>query len=161
MTVQGQKQAQYRLLSNQLSLSSAEEQSKKPDRQIPIEVISLKLKSVRNYLFAVLLFAPIYSASSAVAQNVPPRVEITAKRFSFVPGDITLKRGQPVVLVLKSEDVGHGIRIKELGVDLKAGKGQTSELAITPDKTGDFIGHCSVFCGAGHGSMTLTIHVVE
>jgi cytochrome c oxidase subunit 2 len=48
-----------------------------------------------------------------------------------------------------------------LNLDLKAGKGQTTQATITPDKTGDFVGHCSVFCGTGHGKMTLTIHVVE
>ena len=36
-----------------------------------------------------------------------------------------------------------------------------AELAFTPDKTGDFVGHCSVFCGSGHGSITLTLHVTE
>jgi cytochrome c oxidase subunit 2 len=44
---------------------------------------------------------------------------------------------------------------------LKAGKGATSEVEFAPEKTGDFVGHCSVFCGGGHGSMMLTLHVVE
>jgi cytochrome c oxidase subunit 2 len=72
-----------------------------------------------------------------------------------------LKKGEPVVLVLKSADVAHGIRFKELGIETKIGKGQTSELAFTPDKTGTFVGQCSVFCGSGHGGMKLTLHVVE
>jgi cytochrome c oxidase subunit 2 len=98
---------------------------------------------------------------SAPAQQTPRRIEVTAKRFDFAPGDITLKKGEPVVLVLKSVDVSHGIRFKELGIETKAAKGQTSELAFTPDKTGTFVGHCSVFCGSGHGKMTLTLHVVD
>jgi len=48
-----------------------------------------------------------------------------------------------------------------LGVELKAPKGGTSQVQFTPDKTGDFVGHCFVFCGTGHGSMTLTLHVVS
>jgi cytochrome c oxidase subunit II len=94
------------------------------------------------------------------AQATPPRIEITAKRFAFTPGEITLKKGQPVVLVLKSMDVGHGLRIRDLGVDMKVKAGQTAEVTITPDKVGDFVGHCSVFCGSGHGSMAITLHVV-
>ena len=43
----------------------------------------------------------------------------------------------------------------------KVSKGGTAEIAFTPDKTGTFVGHCSVFCGSGHGEMTLTLHVVE
>jgi cytochrome c oxidase subunit 2 len=95
------------------------------------------------------------------AQLAPRRIEVTAKRFEFIPNEITLKKGEPVVLVLKSADVAHGIRFKELGIQTKVNKGQTSELAFTPDKTGIFIGHCAVFCGSGHGQMILTLHVVE
>jgi cytochrome c oxidase subunit II len=94
------------------------------------------------------------------AQAAPQRIEISAKRSSFTPGEITVKKGQPVVLVLKSTDTGHGLRIRDLGVDLKAKAGQTAEVTITPDKVGDFVGHCSVFCGPGHGSMTFMLHVV-
>jgi cytochrome c oxidase subunit II len=94
------------------------------------------------------------------AQTAPQRIEITAKRFGFTPGEVTVKKGQPVVISLKSMDVGHGLRIRELGVDMKVKAGGTAEITITPDKTGDFVGHCSVFCGSGHGSMTFTLHVV-
>jgi cytochrome c oxidase subunit 2 len=65
------------------------------------------------------------------------------------------------VIVLKSADVAHGLRIRDLNLDLKVDKGGTAQATITPDKTGDFTGHCSVFCGVGHGKMALTIHVVE
>ena len=34
-------------------------------------------------------------------------------------------------------------------------------MQFTPDKAGDFVGHCSVFCGSGHGGMMLTLHVVD
>jgi len=40
-------------------------------------------------------------------------------------------------------------------------KGVIVEVPFTPTRTGDFVGHCSVFCGSGHGAMTLTLHVVE
>jgi cytochrome c oxidase subunit 2 len=111
-------------------------------------------------LTGVLMISGLFS-SSARAQAAPQRIEITAKRFSFDPGEITLKKGQPVVLVLKSADVGHGIRIRELNVQVKVDKGGTAEVRFTPDKTGDFVGHCSVFCGSGHGSMAFKVHVVE
>ena len=98
-------------------------------------------------------------ASEASAE--PHRVVIVAKRFSFDPGTVTLKKGEPVDLVLQSSDVPHGVRFRELGVEVKAAKGGEGEVKFTPDKTGDFVGHCSVFCGAGHGSMSITLHVVD
>ncbi len=89
------------------------------------------------------------------------RIEVVAKRFAYIPADVTLKKGQPVVLVLRSQDVAHGVKFKELNLQSDIGKGQTSELAFTPAQTGDFVGHCSRFCGSGHGAMTLTLHVTE
>jgi cytochrome c oxidase subunit 2 len=115
------------------------------------------LRTLNVFLVVTVLFTALASGGQAT----PRRIEVTAKRFDFTPGEITLKKGEPVVLVLKSADVAHGIRFRELGVNLNAGKGQTSEVTFTPDKTGTFVGHCSVFCGSGHGSMTLTLHVVE
>ncbi len=101
------------------------------------------------------------SAPTARAQDAPRKIEITAKRFGFEPGEITLKKGQPVVLVLKSQDVAHGLRFRDLNVAVKVGAGGSAEVQFTPDKTGDFVGHCYVFCGSGHGSMAMTVHVVE
>jgi cytochrome c oxidase subunit 2 len=121
----------------------------------------MKLKTLLPSLFLGLLLGPLCFTHSGSAQDAPVRVEVTAKRFTFTPGEITLKKGVPVVLVLKSADVAHGLRFKELGVEVKAGKGQTSEVPFTPNKTGDFVGQCSVFCGLGHGGMKLTLHVVE
>jgi cytochrome c oxidase subunit II len=115
--------------------------------------------SLRILCLVLLAASPI--GYVAHAQAAPRRIEIVAKRFDFTPGEITLKKGEPVVLVLKSLDVPHGIRFKELNIETKAGKGQTSELPFTPTKTGDFVGHCAVFCGAGHGTMTLKLHIVE
>jgi cytochrome c oxidase subunit 2 len=127
-----------------------------------IEVPSMK-KKWKNALLvivAVVSLTPLF-VQAANAQPAPRRIEVDAKRFDFTPGEITLKKGEPVVIVLKSVDVAHGIRFRELGIETKAAKGQTSELAFTPNKTGAFVGHCSVFCGSGHGSMTLTLRVVD
>jgi cytochrome c oxidase subunit 2 len=94
-------------------------------------------------------------------QDSPKRIEVSVKKFAYTPSEITLKKGEPVVLVLTSEDVTHGLKFKELNLNTKVEKSKPSELAFTPDKAGDFVGHCSVFCGSGHGSMTLTLHVTE
>jgi cytochrome c oxidase subunit II len=121
-----------------------------------IEYMRIKL----GLLLRMGLLAAMTASPLASAQEAPQRVEISVKRFGFTPGEITLKKGQPVVLVLKSMDVNHGLRIRDLGVDMKVKAGESSEVTITPDKTGDFVGHCSVFCGSGHGTMTFKVHVV-
>jgi cytochrome c oxidase subunit II len=121
----------------------------------------MQRKYMQLVLMAAVLVTTGLSCPMARAQAAPQRIEITAKRFEFSPGEITLKKGQPVVLVLKSLDVGHGIHISELNVLVKVGKGGTAEVQFTPNKTGDFVGHCAVFCGSGHGSMAFKVHVVD
>jgi cytochrome c oxidase subunit 2 len=121
----------------------------------------MKTKFMLLALLIGIVIAGAFSTHTVRAQAAPQRIEVTSKRFSFEPGEITVKKGQPVVLVLKSSDTAHGLRFSELNVNVKVGAGGTSEVQFTPDKTGDFVGHCSVFCGSGHGSMMLTMHVVE
>ena len=121
----------------------------------------MKIKFGLLLLCFGLTLGGVFSTHFVRAQEAPKRVEVTAKRFEFQPAEITLKKGEPVVLVLKSEDVAHGLRFRELNVDVKVAKGGTSEVQFTPVRTGDIVGHCSVFCGSGHGSMMLTLHVVN
>jgi cytochrome c oxidase subunit 2 len=118
----------------------------------------------RNSVIAVLslLFVGSHGLTSKAAGDAAPhRIEVSAKRFGFEPAELTLKKDEPVDLVLKSNDVPHGLRFKELNVDIRVSKGGTTDVHFTPNKAGTFVGHCSVFCGTGHGSMTLKLHVVE
>lgn len=117
-----------------------------------------KFMRLSLFISAVMLMS---SASMVWAQSTPRTIEITAKRFAFSPSEITLKKGEPVVLILKSADVAHGLRFRELNVDVKTRAGGTAQVQFTPEKTGDFIGQCSVFCGSGHSSMKMKLHVVD
>jgi len=112
--------------------------------------------------FIMLAAALAVLMGPAVAEPAGPlHVEVTAKRYAFQPAEITLRKGQPVDLVVRSADVAHGLRVRELNLDIKINKGSIASVNFTPEKVGTYVGHCSVFCGAGHGQMTLTIHVVN
>ena len=121
----------------------------------------MKKKFMPMILLVGVLTAMLSSTSMVWAQAAPRTIDITVKRFSYDPAEITLKKGEPVVLVLKSADVAHGLRIRDLDVNIKVKAGGTAEAQFTPEKTGDFIGRCSVFCGRGHGSLMLKLHVVD
>ncbi|MGB7849096.1 MAG: cupredoxin domain-containing protein [Candidatus Acidiferrum sp.] len=90
----------------------------------------------------------------------PRRIEITAQRFNYTPDSITLKKGEPVVLVLRSMDVTHGLKVGELNIKSEVKKGTDTEIQITPTEAGHFVGKCAHFCGKGHGKMTLQIDVI-
>src|SRR5258708_37721586 len=116
---------------------------------------------IKMIFIGCLAIGSITLSGFSSAPDAPQRIEVSVKRFAYTPAEITVKKGEPVVLVLKTEDVAHGLKFKELNLNAKIEKGKPSELAFTPDKAGDFVGHCSVFCGSGHGSMALTLHVTE
>ncbi len=67
------------------------------------------------------------------------RIEISARRFTFTPGEITVKKGLPVFSVLKVWTSRTGRRIRELGVDVKIKAGETVEVKFTPDAMGILI----------------------
>ncbi|HTJ30299.1 MAG TPA: cupredoxin domain-containing protein [Acidobacteriaceae bacterium] len=98
-------------------------------------------------------------APFAHAAGGPRTIEVTAKRFSFSPDEITVKKGEPVLLVFHSEDVTHGIRIRELNIQAEIPKGKSVKVPLTATEAGDFDGRCAHFCGSGHGDMTFTVHV--
>jgi cytochrome c oxidase subunit II len=121
----------------------------------------MKLQTLSKLVTGTLLTITCLTPTATAAADGPRNIEIMAKRFSYTPSEITVKKGEPVVLVFRSEDVPHGIKFKELNLQTEIGKGSRGELSFTPSVTGNFVGHCSHFCGSGHGSMTLTLHVTE
>ena len=101
------------------------------------------------------------SPSSGSAPSSAKRIDVVAHRFNFQPSEVTLKKGEPVTLVIHSEDVAHGLVIKELNVNVDVAKKGVSEVTFSPATTGTFKGKCAHFCGAGHGSMQFTVQVVD
>ena len=97
----------------------------------------------------------------ARAEEGPRVIVITAKRFEFSPKEITLKKGETVKLLLKSEDVTHGFFLRPLGIDTDIPAGATAEITVTPHEVGRYRAICDHFCGAGHGGMKMTIVVEE
>jgi len=101
------------------------------------------------------------SIERASAQEPVRTIEIHAKRFSFSPSEVTLKKGETVDLRLISEDVTHALSIKDLKINREVSKGHPVDVVITPQSAGEFHGQCGRFCGSGHGSMTFTLHVTD
>jgi cytochrome c oxidase subunit II len=111
-------------------------------------------------LVLVLLSTLGATARAADVAQEPRAIEITAKRFEFVPSTITLKKGETVKLVVKSEDVTHGLFLRPLKIDTDLAAGEKQEITVTPQTVGTFTAICHHFCGSGHGGMKLTV-VVE
>jgi cytochrome c oxidase subunit 2 len=91
----------------------------------------------------------------------PKVIEITAKKFEFTPSEITLKKGEPVILRLSSSDRVHGFMSKPLKIDTDIPSDTTKDVAVTPDAAGNFTVICDHYCGTGHGNMKMKVTVVE
>lgn len=123
-----------------------------------------KNKIVNTFLLAgacgiaVAVLSP--KVNLARADN-PKVIEITAKKFEFTPSEITIKKGEPVILRLTSSDRVHGFMSKPLKIDTDIPDDTTKDVAVTPDTAGSFTVICDHYCGTGHGNMKMKVTVVE
>jgi cytochrome c oxidase subunit 2 len=108
-------------------------------------------------------FALSLSVAAALHSGAaePRVVRIVAKRFTYTPSEVTLKKGEPVVLELVSEDRVHGFKLPAFKIRTDVRPNEVTRVPLTPDKTGTFTFACDVFCGDGHDDMTGTVVVTE
>ncbi|MEW5982434.1 MAG: cupredoxin domain-containing protein [Acidobacteriota bacterium] len=105
------------------------------------------------------------AAISAVAAGRPadssPRggpadvvLEMTARRFEFVPDRLVVTEGDRVTIVVRSEDTTHGIEIPRLGLAAEIPRGgRPTVLTFTAPQAGTYELKCSEYCGRGHDRM--------
>jgi cytochrome c oxidase subunit 2 len=98
------------------------------------------------------------------AQSAEPKekvIKITAKKFNYTPGEVKLKKGVPVILEFRTQDVLMGFNLPDFNVRADIVPGKATRLRLVPDKTGTFVFLCDVFCGSGHEEMNGKLTVVD
>lgn len=113
----------------------------------------------RRLLLTAMAWGPLGAVLAGAAQPPERVIKVIAKRFDFTPGEIHLERGVPVLVELSSLDVPMGFNVPDFGVRSDIVPGKISRLRLNPDKRGQFIFLCDIFCGAGHESMNGMITV--
>ena len=88
-------------------------------------------------------------------------IKINAKRFDYTPGNITVRKGQPVILELTSRDVVMGLNLPDFSVRGDMVPDKLTRVQFVPGKTGTFTFVCDIFCGNGHEEMQGTITVID
>ncbi|HEX4583666.1 MAG TPA: cupredoxin domain-containing protein [Burkholderiaceae bacterium] len=96
----------------------------------------------------------------AAAQPKEQVIKIVARRFTYSPDQLTLKKGVPVVLELTTADVVMGFSAPDFQVRTDIVPGKVAKVRLVPDKVGTFEFLCDIFCGSGHEMMNGTITVV-
>ena len=120
----------------------------------------MKLDRRRLLAAGVVTAAGAVCGAGAFAQAREKVIRVTARKFVFLPREIRLKKGVPVVLELVTADVVMGFNAPDFKVRADIIPGQVSRVRLAPDKTGTFTFLCDVFCGDGHEGMSGQIHVV-
>ena len=100
--------------------------------------------------FAATLVA---AASRAATEGGPRRIPVVARKFVFIPNEITVKQGESVVLEFTAPEVAMGFFAPELGLRALIVPGEVAKVPFTADKAGRFDFLCDVFCGDGHEGM--------
>lgn len=100
--------------------------------------------------FAATLVA---AASRAATGGEPRRIPVVARKFVFIPREITVRRGESVVLEFTAPEVVMGFFAPQLGLRALIVPGEVAKVPFTADKVGRFDFLCDVFCGDGHEGM--------
>ena len=96
----------------------------------------------------------------AAAQPEEKVIKILARKFTYSPNKLTLKKGVPVVLELTTADVLMGFSVPDFDIRADIIPGKIVRVRLVPDKVGTFAFLCDIFCGTGHETMNGTITVV-
>jgi cytochrome c oxidase subunit 2 len=96
----------------------------------------------------------------AATQPEEKVIKILARKFTYSPNKLTLKKGVPVVLELTTADVLMGFSVPDFDIRADIIPGKVVRVRLVPDKVGTFAFLCDIFCGTGHETMNGTISVV-
>jgi len=104
-------------------------------------------------MVALLAGSAVGGVARLRAAEQPVEIRISAKKFEYHPNNVTAKAGKPLVFVLTSQDRIHGFKMPDFGLRSDIVPGQETRVSLTPDKPGNFVFFCDVFCGDGHEDM--------
>lgn len=124
--------------------------------------MDLNWRAVRIAAAAVLTVGVIGSYVAARAAEPPAKViKIVAKRFDYTPGQLVLKKGEPVIFELTTRDVLMGFNLPDFNLRADMVPEKVTRVRFVPDRTGTFTFLCDVFCGEGHERMQGTLTVID
>lgn len=114
----------------------------------------MEIDTGKRALLGALGAAALGTVLMAAAAVPKPRViKVVARKFEFVPGQIRVRQGEPVILRFTAPEVPMGFNLPDFGIRADIVPGKPVSVAFTPDKPGTFTFLCDVFCGSGHEDM--------
>jgi len=118
-----------------------------------------KFDPSRRTLMRVAGTAALGVTAWALAAPSERAIDIVARKFEFLPGEIKVKQGETIVLRLTAAEVPMGFNLADFKLRADIVPGRVTTLRLTPDRVGRFVFVCDVFCGTGHEDMSGTLVV--
>jgi cytochrome c oxidase subunit 2 len=97
------------------------------------------------------------SAPAAGARVIP----VVARKFVFLPNELTVKRGESVVLEFTSPEVVMGFFAPALNLRAVLVPGAPVRVPFTAERAGRYDFLCDIFCGDGHEGMSGHLTVTD
>ena len=107
----------------------------------------------RRLLLAGFAASAVAIATRATAVGEARRIPVVARKFVFIPSEITVRKGESVVLEFTAPEVVMGFFAPALGLRALIVPGEVARVPFTAGKAGRFDFLCDVFCGDGHEGM--------
>ncbi|MEM7247118.1 MAG: cytochrome c oxidase subunit II [Acidobacteriota bacterium] len=81
-------------------------------------------------------------------------VVMLAQVWAFLPGEVHVPAGVPVVFRMTSPDVIHGVQVVGTNVNATVIPGYVTEVVTTFERPGEYLILCNEYCGTGHHVMS-------
>lgn len=112
------------------------------------------MNAMRRKLLWAAAGVPFAGAAGLLAAQTQERtIAVVARKFVFLPNEIVLRRGEPVLLEFTAPEVVMGFNVPALKIRTDIIPGQVARLRLVPREAGSFDFLCDVFCGDGHENM--------
>jgi cytochrome c oxidase subunit 2 len=121
-----------------------------------VRAVMFRLANTRFVIIPALVALSQVPADGVAETPARPAhaLHVVAKRYAFEPATLEVAAGEPVRLLVRSEDGTHGFAIPKLKIDVQIPKGgEPVVVEFLAPPPGRFEIACSEFCGNGHGQM--------
>jgi cytochrome c oxidase subunit II len=120
-------------------------------------------------VIAIGIVSAVVLSKNADAGSDPLKVKVFAQQFAWrfiYPGDVRSEElvmpvDRAVQFEMNSADVIHSLWIPQMGQKQDVVPGVTTEIVITPTRTGRFTLICTELCGLGHSTMRAPVRVLD
>ena len=96
---------------------------------------------------------------TAVGQQFAWKFEYADEEITS--GELVLPVGREARFTMRAVDVIHSFWVPEFGQKMDAVPGISTEILVTPKRTGEFVVVCTELCGLGHATMRAKARVVS